>query len=94
MQEIHSDVSSMQHAYYTLCPMSVRQREQWDSFVNGHPNGHLLQSWGWGEIKASADWYPLRLALWDEGQQKIVAAAQVLRRTGAPPGARQRNRHE
>lgn len=83
MQEIHSDVSSSQHTYYTLRPVSVRQREQWDSFVNGHPNGHLLQSWGWGEIKASAGWYPLRLALWDEGQQKIVAAAQVLRRTGA-----------
>src|SRR5438067_12124540 len=82
MQEIQSDVSlSSQRTRYRLRSLSARQREQWDSFVTGHPNGHLLQSWGWGEVKASAGWYPLRLALWDEEQRRIVAAAQVLRRT-------------
>jgi lipid II:glycine glycyltransferase (peptidoglycan interpeptide bridge formation enzyme) len=40
-----------------------------------------LQSWEWGELKATSGWSPLRLALVDEG--RIVAAAQVLRR-GAP----------
>ncbi len=58
---------------------AVEQPEQWDQFVTEHPDGHLLQSWGWGELKASAGWSPLRLALWDTEQ--IVAAAQVLRRT-------------
>ncbi len=43
-------------------------------------SGHLLQSWGWGELKANFGWSPLRLALRDE-QQHFVAAAQVLRRT-------------
>ena len=60
----------------------IQQREQWDGFVATHPAGHVLQSWGWGELKASGDWRPLRLALL-EGE-RIVAAAQVLQRT-APP---------
>jgi lipid II:glycine glycyltransferase (peptidoglycan interpeptide bridge formation enzyme) len=62
-------------------------REAWDSFVTSHPNGHLLQSWGWGELKAGAGWHPLRLALWDTRQERIAAAAQVLRRSPAhlPP---------
>src|SRR5712691_10565194 len=66
-----------------LKTVSVEQREQWDQFVSLHPSGHLLQSWGWGELKASAGWHPLRLALWDREQQHIVAAAQVLRRAPA-----------
>src|SRR2546425_12003931 len=67
---------------YILRPAAER-REQWDQFVSEHPGGHLLQSWGWGELKASVGWHPLRLALWDTEQQRIVAAAQVLRRTTA-----------
>jgi lipid II:glycine glycyltransferase (peptidoglycan interpeptide bridge formation enzyme) len=64
---------------YTLAPLDLP--EQWDAFVSAHSHGHLLQGWSWGEIKASAQWHPLRLALWDREQQQIVAAAQVLRRT-------------
>lgn len=66
---------------YTLRAVSIEQHEQWDSFVGGHTEGHLLQSWGWGELKATAGWRALRLALWDEERQEIVAAAQVLQRT-------------
>ncbi len=55
------------------------QRQQWDTFVSNSPSGHLLQSWGWGELKAHAGWSPLRLALWSG--EEIVAAATVLRRT-------------
>ncbi len=61
----------------------VEQQHQWDAFVSASPGGHLLQSWGWGELKASAGWYPIRLAFWDMEQQQIVAAVQVLRRTAA-----------
>ncbi len=64
----------------TLRLVPVTQREEWDSFVQAHPGGHLLQSWGWGELKAGYGWSPLRLALRDE-EQRIVAVAQVLRRT-------------
>jgi peptidoglycan pentaglycine glycine transferase (the first glycine) len=65
----------------TLCLISIDQQHLWDSFISANPCGHLLQSWGWGELKASAGWHPLRLALWDTQREQIVAAAQVLRRT-------------
>ncbi len=66
------------HLNLRLVPSSYQK--QWDQFVNDHPAGHLLQSWGWGELKASVGWHPLRFALWDE-QKHIVAVAQVLCRT-------------
>ncbi len=72
---------------YTLRAVSAAQSEQWDRFMNDHPDGHLLQSWGWGELKRGekrAGWHPLRFALWHgEGVPQIVAAAQVLCRTAA-----------
>jgi lipid II:glycine glycyltransferase (peptidoglycan interpeptide bridge formation enzyme) len=54
-------------------------RSEWDKFVAEHSQGHVLQSWSWGEFKACSGWSPLHLALWDG--ESIVAAAQVLRRT-------------
>jgi peptidoglycan pentaglycine glycine transferase (the first glycine) len=66
---------------YVLRSLTAEQREQWDTFVSHHPHGHLLQSWGWGELKAQAGWNALRLALWDEERKQIVAGAQVLQRT-------------
>lgn len=69
--------------HYLLRPVPVEQQHQWDAFISSSPSGHLLQSWGWGELKASAGWHPLRLALWDTQQEQIVAAAQVLRRIPA-----------
>jgi peptidoglycan pentaglycine glycine transferase (the first glycine) len=68
---------------YVLRPVLMSQHAQWDNFINQHPSGHLLQSWNWGELKAHAGWHPLRLALWDEQQQQIIAAAQVLQRTAS-----------
>ncbi|HEY6287140.1 MAG TPA: peptidoglycan bridge formation glycyltransferase FemA/FemB family protein [Ktedonobacteraceae bacterium] len=67
------------HSMLRLVP--IEQQHQWDAFISASPSGHLLQSWGWGELKASAGWHPLRLALWDTQREQIVAAAQVLRRT-------------
>ena len=66
---------------FVLRTVAVGLREQWDQFVNEHPCGHLLQSWGWGELKASMGWHPLRLALWDTERQHMVAIAQVLCRS-------------
>lgn len=50
----------------------------WDAFVSASPQGHLLQSWAWGEFKGRFGWQPLRVALADEG--RLVATAQVLLR--------------
>jgi peptidoglycan pentaglycine glycine transferase (the first glycine) len=66
---------------YVLRSIPFEQKHQWDAFISASPSGHLLQSWGWGELKASARWHPLRLALWDTHCEQIVVAAQVLRRT-------------
>ena len=66
---------------FVLRPLLPSRQEEWDIFVSGHCRGHLLQSWGWGELKAGANWRPLRLALYAGNAGKMVAAAQVLRRT-------------
>ena len=73
--------------HYTLHIINAHQRELWDNFVTSHEQGHFLQSWGWGTLKAGADWHPLRVALWDTQHDQIAAGAQILRRTVAhvPP---------
>ncbi len=68
-------------ARYTLRPVYEEQRSLWDQVVTEHAYGHLLQSWGWGELKAHSGWRPLRLALWDRQELRYVALAQVLRRS-------------
>lgn len=74
----------MSHRYLLR---AAQRQEEWDAFVDAHPWGHFLQSWGWGELKAWAGWQPQRLALWDTEREEIVAAAQVLLRSPAriPP---------
>ena len=68
-------------AHSTLRLMPIEQQPVWDTYIYASPSGHLLQSWGWGELKAGVGWYPLRLALWDAQPGRIVAAAQVLCRS-------------
>jgi len=64
--------------------VAADQQPQWDRFVNDHPRGHFLQSWGWGDLKAGSGWHPLRLALWDEPRGQMIAATQVLCRGASP----------
>lgn len=53
-------------------------KEQWDEYVLEH-EGHPLQLWGWGQVKAAHGWSAERLFAYDTGNQdKIVGAAQVL----------------
>jgi lipid II:glycine glycyltransferase (peptidoglycan interpeptide bridge formation enzyme) len=46
----------------------------WDGRVAAAPGGHVLQSWGWGELKARFGWHAQRVALGP-------ACAQVLYRS-------------
>ncbi len=48
----------------------------WDAYVAGHPQGHPLQLWGWGEAKRTNSWVPYRLAL--QAGSEWAAAVQVL----------------
>ncbi|GFN22998.1 lipid II:glycine glycyltransferase FemX [Thermanaeromonas sp. C210] len=49
-----------------------------DAFIAGHPKGHILQTYAWGQVKASTGWQPLRLVVEEDG--RIVAAASLLKR--------------
>lgn len=53
-------------------------KEQWDEYVLEH-DGHPLQLWGWGQVKAGHGWTAERIFAYDADQEdKIVGAAQVL----------------
>ena len=54
------------------------EQASWDALVAAGPQGHLLQSWAWGELKSRFGWRVQRFAV--EG-----ACAQVLYR-GLPAG--------
>lgn len=50
----------------------------WDEFVAAHPQGHILQTAGWGELKAAFGWKAERVALLEDGAPR--AGALVLYR--------------
>lgn len=57
---------------------AVTEAAAWDALVAGHPFGHPLQCWGWGEVKRASGWKADRLAIFDGTE--LRAAAQVLTR--------------
>ena len=62
---------------------TVTDPAEWDRIVDA-AGGHPLQLWGWGEVKASGPWRPVRLkVLGPDGE--VAGGAQVLvRRLPAP----------
>ena len=50
--------------------------QEWNRFVSLHPDGHILQTSGWGELKSRFGWYHQCIAI-REGES-IIAGAQVL----------------
>ncbi len=53
--------------------------QEWDSFVDSHPRGHVLQLSAWGTLKSAFGWQVQRVALRDTAGA-IQAGAQVLYR--------------
>jgi len=56
--------------------------QAWDDLVSQDPNGHLLQTWSWGQLKGAFGWTPWRVAVEQDGA--LVAGAQVLYRRLGP----------
>jgi peptidoglycan pentaglycine glycine transferase (the first glycine) len=53
-------------------------KEQWDEYVLEH-EGHPLQLWGWGQVKAAHGWTAERVFAFDTDEEdKIVGGAQIL----------------
>lgn len=49
---------------------------EWDAFVSTHPQGHILQTPAWGDLKCAFGWSVARVGIKQEGA--LVAGAQVL----------------
>jgi peptidoglycan pentaglycine glycine transferase (the first glycine) len=60
-----------------LVPCADRAR--FDAFVAASPNGHVHQTFAWGDVKAQFGWTPLRLVAEREG--RVVAAVSLLKTT-------------
>jgi peptidoglycan pentaglycine glycine transferase (the first glycine) len=50
--------------------------QEWDAFVAAHPNGHLLQTSAWGQLKSAFGWSASRVAV--RTGDAIAAGAQIL----------------
>lgn len=57
----------------------IHDAPAWDQAIATLPGANLLQSYGWGELKARYGWEPVRLALLENAQ--VTAAAQMLLRS-------------
>jgi peptidoglycan pentaglycine glycine transferase (the first glycine) len=51
--------------------MPVLSSSEWDSFLTGYPEAHLLQSGAWGELKSAFDWTPVRIQFGQSGAQVL-----------------------
>ena len=49
--------------------MPIVSLSDWNQFLSGHPNAHLLQTGEWGELKSAFGWKPLRMITGNVGVQ-------------------------
>jgi peptidoglycan pentaglycine glycine transferase (the first glycine) len=56
---------------------STLAADNWDEFVRER-DGHLLQSWRWGEFKSRFGWRAERLTVTDQASGQLKGAAQVV----------------
>ncbi len=63
----------------SLHRMDGADRPSWNEAAARLPGSHVLQSWEWGEFKASHGWAPRRM-IWRNAGGQEVAAAQILER--------------
>jgi len=71
---------------YTTRIIDIKEKERYNRFVEGHPKGHFLQTWEWGEVKRGMGWEPLPLVLEKDGELK--GSLLILKRRLPIPGMR------
>lgn len=49
--------------------MTILTRQEWDDFLQFHPDAHFLQCSAWGEVKSQFGWHPIRLKVGNTGAQ-------------------------
>lgn len=54
--------------------IDIAEKDKWDDFVSRSPFGHLFQTFEWGEVAKRLGWYPIRLALEENGEFKALAS--------------------
>ncbi|NDJ74775.1 MAG: peptidoglycan bridge formation glycyltransferase FemA/FemB family protein [Chloroflexi bacterium] len=54
--------------------------DEWDTLVEQHPRGHLLQTSAWGDLKAAFGWTPLQVGLAGENGALVAGASVLLKR--------------
>lgn len=62
---------------------TVTQQQQWDDYILDH-EGHPLQLWGWGEVKAAHNWHVERVFLHDIDKRRVGAAQLLIRKLPVP----------
>lgn len=72
-----------ERAAFASAPTAVTpDRSSWDAFVLAHPDGHLLQSSRWGDLKGRFGWTPHLRAISTGGVVRAGALALEKRRFG------------
>ena len=56
--------------------ISPNKQKPWNDFVINASNGHIYQSYEWGEVMRHSGWKPLRLIV--EDQEEIKACVSIL----------------
>ena len=63
---------------YMILMQPVHDQEEWDNYIL-ESQGHPLQLWGWGEVKAAHNWRVDRV--FAHKGDRVIGAAQLLIRT-------------
>ena len=64
---------------YTTRVLDDKDYKRFNDFIGRHPHGHVLQTWEWGQVKASTGWQPLLLVV--EKEEEIEGAVLILKRS-------------
>ena len=62
----------------TVKEITLADKDRFNAFLARHPKGHILQTWEWGEVKASTGWQPIRLLAERNGEPVAASVEGVI----------------